>query len=707
MESLTENSVIQTLQEIFHSYTRDEDEEKEIPTITKFNFIRLLFEYNIMDTCGYNIFEYLNFLNQLNPNGNEIDMKQYFILLFYVYRVQINKNSMENSIISDLSIEEVNQISENRKEIIDNNNNIINIMLKQREEKQKFFQFSLPDFKNEFVKKIITSDALIYLSDYMNSINENIFKKFCLENIEKDIFYMNTLSLNNMYFDLPFFDNFNSENLANLSKIFIHISLTNENDENDFRLLFEKKLNEEEVVEILNKFFLTLKEINFSYSTLIIIISIFALNLPSTENISFPERIKFFFEEILQLKKDSEVKNQEKIDENNEQIDNEDFLPESEILNKAKLREHTKDDVQVLEDFLKTLDDVLPPLDINIMQFANDKPTHSNTLSTNPYKIIPAKFPVDRLQVEVEEENERRIAAKENAQIARAKKVQRQQKDKGNTNPYEAVMDEFPDENKHDLKYLGPIRIETLTHRLIKHTYKEILPNTNVYPSLIKEVLMIPEKTPIKVFEILIEVMQDQVEGKFENAIRRLEKAQDNLPKDMSQIDFQTSLYFSLIFTNLYESLDYDIMAMKYISDALTYTDKLLLVDPDRALVYCFIGELFVKIQEYEWAMRAYLMAKKIREENIGGDTPDTATIYNNLGVVSYFLESYLPANGYFKLAYEIYKNYLGLTHPRTLLIKSNLTKMNQLNFNKAVEFKTLSKYATPAQYVKNSKKKK
>ena len=58
MESLTENSVIQTLQEIFHSYTRDEDEEKEIPTITKFNFIRLLFEYNIMDTCGYNIFEY-------------------------------------------------------------------------------------------------------------------------------------------------------------------------------------------------------------------------------------------------------------------------------------------------------------------------------------------------------------------------------------------------------------------------------------------------------------------------------------------------------------------------------------------------------------------------------------------------------------------------------------------------------------------------
>ena len=37
METLNENSVIQTLQEIFHSYTTDDDEEKEIPTITKFN----------------------------------------------------------------------------------------------------------------------------------------------------------------------------------------------------------------------------------------------------------------------------------------------------------------------------------------------------------------------------------------------------------------------------------------------------------------------------------------------------------------------------------------------------------------------------------------------------------------------------------------------------------------------------------------------
>ena len=112
-------------------------------------------------------------------------------------------------------------------------------------------------------------------------------------------------------------------------------------------------------------------------------------------------------------------------------------------------------------------------------------------------------------------------------------------------------------------------------------------------------------------------------------------------------------------------------------------------------------------MQEYEWALRSYQMAKKIREETIGGDTPDTAAVYNNLGVVSFLMQSYLPANGYFKLAYEIYKNILGLTHPRTMLIKGNLTKMNQLSFNKVVQFKTLSLYATPVQLVQNSRKKK
>ena len=400
-------------------------------------------------------------------------------------------------------------------------------------------------------------------------------------------------------------------------------------------------------------------------------------------------------------KKESEGKEKEE-----EKIDN-DTLKESETLKKAKLRDYTNDDITFIEDFLNHLDKSLPQSDENVLAFANDDPNYSNTLSTNQYKVIPAKFPVDKLAIEVEEERERNLAIKENAQIQRAKKAKKDNKDKGNVNPYEAVMGELPNEDIHNIKYVGRPRIETLTHRLIKHTMKEILPNSNVYPSLIKEVLMIPQIFPPLIMEIVIKSLQNAVNGNFEKAILYLEKAQEIFQTNNMQQDYQSLLYFQLTFGSLYENLDYDLIALKYYSEAKSISEKLLIVDPDSALIYCFLGEIFVKMQEYEWALRSYQMAKKIREETIGGDTPDTAAVYNNLGVVSFLMQSYLPANGYFKLAYEIYKNILGLTHPRTMLIKGNLTKMNQLSFNKVVQFKTLSLYATPVQLVQNSRKKK
>ena len=308
--------------------------------------------------------------------------------------------------------------------------------------------------------------------------------------------------------------------------------------------------------------------------------------------------------------------------------------------------------------------------------------------------------------VEVTEEKERQLSEKEKNQIARAKKPKKQERSKA-VKPYDAIRDELIDQAKNDTRYLGKEIIYTLTNRLIKNTYKEILPNSEVYPSLIKEVLMIPSSCPQKCMELIVESMEDRVDGHYETAIKRLEKAQEYIPKDINKLDWQKDLFFNLSFGSLYDVLGYDIIALKYYSESCHISEKLISADPDNALCYCFLGEFFVKIREFNWALRAFLQAKKIREDTIGGDTPDTATIYNNLGVVSYCLESYLPANGYFKLAYEIYKNLLGLTHPRTMIIKANITKMNQLNFNKHVQFKTLSMYQTPSLLIQNPAKKK
>ena len=699
METLAENNILKTIQDIFNYYL-----PKGKETLNKTVVLRIFFDYDIMDNCGYDIFQISNFLNQLNPTNDEIDIKKFLLLLFYIYRMQINKE-FEDSDVTEISVDNVNELSDNRKQIV-SSNNIIRIMINQKEKLETFFYFEVPDFTNETINKIVQHDELMYLEGYHNAIREKIFNKYSQIDTEKGVRYINVVSLNNMFFELPIFVNFTKDQLANFCKNFIKIHIQNDQDEEIYKQLFDKKLNVKEVNEIFNNFLITTSDVNFSYSAIVIFISFLAMNLESTNDMTFEQRIKFYFEEQLKLlRDDAEDETQEKINEETKEDQEEDYLPESETLNKAKLRQiNEKEDVAFLDEFLSLIDKNLPEEDEYILAFQNDLPTYGNTIHTNAFKVKPAKFPVETLDVEIQEARQKQLEEKENIQIAKAAKPKKE-KDK-NPNPLEFSMAPLHNEEETNNLYFGQPRTDTLTHRLLKHTYKEILPNSNVYPSLIKEVLMIPSTLQSKSMELIVESFKDQVSGHLENAIRRLEKAKESLSKtDIG--DNQVNIFFNLSFGSLYESMDYDIVAMKYYYEAKSFSDKLPPVDPDGALVYCFLGELFVKLKEFSWAMRAFLKAKKIREDTIGGDTPDTAAVYNNLGVVAYHLQSYLPANGYFKLAYEIYKSLLGLTHPRTLMIKSNLTKMKNLSFSKAVKFKQLSMYPTPAQIMQGGRKKK
>ena len=185
---------------------------------------------------------------------------------------------------------------------------------------------------------------------------------------------------------------------------------------------------------------------------------------------------------------------------------------------------------------------------------------------------------------------------------------------------------------------------------------------------------MVPKIIEDEALRFIVDSFKDQVNGFIEKSINRLEFSKTKLREDVLK-DSQVDIFYSLSLGSLYESLDYDLQALKYYDHALTVNKTLLPIDPDTSLVYCFLGEIFIKLKEYIWALRCYLMAKKIREDTVGGDTLDTATIYNNLGVVCYMMKSFLPANGYFKLAYEIYREFCGINHPRTMMIKANTTK--------------------------------
>jgi len=153
--------------------------------------------------------------------------------------------------------------------------------------------------------------------------------------------------------------------------------------------------------------------------------------------------------------------------------------------------------------------------------------------------------------------------------------------------------------------------------------------------------------------------MKDQISGRFEDAISKLEKAE----KDyyfFKCITPQGDLYFNILFGNLYESLELNLMELRYYMKANLITDKLMLTNPDCALVFCNLGSLMIRLREYEWSFRCFWKAKLIREYTIGGDTIDTATIYNNLGVCAFYLQIYYVSYGFFKLSSEILKEKLG-----------------------------------------------
>ena len=711
-----ENILLKDLQEFYSVQQKKSQENEKFKVKTENNIkkryvYQIFFEYNLIDNCGYNIYQINEYLHQLNPDSDELDIQQFFKLIFYLYKIHTVNKGEPDTEIKELSMDDINDMSNSLNPKKDSYN-IINLLIDQYKNSKKIFKFSVPDFSNPVFDDILDYEFLSLSSKYMVHLNSEIFRKYAEKKTDKDliIYYINVLKMNRFLIDNKISSLFNRDILFKYLQIFLQIKsfvLDDPTFNEEFMSFFEKKMTESEIKEIFEKLILSIEDFNFNFSSIALLMNIFAFNLESSKKSDKEEKVRFFFEEILNIRI-LEEDNFSRMDEDKEEEIIEDYVPESITLNKAKenFGNYSKDDIELVSEFLITLDKILPQADENIINFANEYSYPTKNLYFNDIKKIKPKFPVEKLAVELEEEKERKIEEQEKRLIDKAKKAKKNQKEKVE-NPFDTVMGEVPNEHISSIRYLGNEKILTLTHRLIKHTYKEILPNSKVYPSLLKEVLIIPPLCPQKCIESIVESMEEQVNGRFEMAIRRLERAQDYLPKDNSQIDWQTDLFFNLSFGSLYDTLNYDIMAMKYYNECIRITEKLIGADTDTALPYCFIGELFLKLEEYHWALRSFLKAKKIREETIGGETPDTASTYNNLGVVSYYLESYLPAKGFFQLAYEIYKKLLGLTHPRTLLIKSNLTKMNQLNFNREIEFKTLSKYATPAQLIKNPKKKK
>ena len=95
----------------------------------------------------------------------------------------------------------------------------------------------------------------------------------------------------------------------------------------------------------------------------------------------------------------------EQIQEKEEEEEDFDFVPESEISNEAKKVKLGDEESELIIEVLENLEKTLPQININVIIFINDKPMYSNNLFLNKYEVVPAKFSLELLKVEIDERN--------------------------------------------------------------------------------------------------------------------------------------------------------------------------------------------------------------------------------------------------------------------------------------------------------------
>ena len=102
----------------------------------------------------------------------------------------------------------------------------------------------------------------------------------------------------------------------------------------------------------------------------------------------------------------------EQIQEKEEEEEDFDFVPENEISNEAKKVKLGDEESELIIEVLENLEKTLPQININVINFINDKPMYSNNLFLNKYEVVPAKFPLELLKVEIDERNAKNLNRK-------------------------------------------------------------------------------------------------------------------------------------------------------------------------------------------------------------------------------------------------------------------------------------------------------
>lgn len=601
-----------------------------------------------------------------------------------------NNNSNDNSKISNNNKENINNINNHGTDAyIYDSMNVIQCLNNQESIKYHycFPNFSIPEI-SEFINNM---EILLEFNDELYTIFANHAKYDSELNVE----YINFTELVEIILEKNIFANNNSKKICEVISYYIPYSF--DYDSEDFTLIFDdpKISKSKNLIELqLAKFNLLDSELKFNFSTFSLFITHFHLFLKANEGKTIPKSILYYYKVILEFDiagkfEEKNPNNNLSQQEENEEEEMDEFeklmkveqFPESVYMEEAKKIESKPDDTdeEFVFEFLQGIDKDMPLVPIYDSSIKiNNGYANTSELKKEAYKKnyslindmealnteslytpdgVNLKFPFNTLHSEIEKEKLRKIDIKEKIMIEKAKKPKKQNNNKKELPPKPLDFEDLPDKDELRIRYYGSSKINDLKKRYFKNSFKNIISNTYVYPSIIAETLMIPNKIPIEIKRLIIVAIRNVIKGNFDLGLSQLERAQFEI-NDIKLNDNQTDLFINLTFGGIFMNLNYFSMAIKFLSNAKFITSNMSNGNPDICLIYCFIGDLLLKMNEPEWALRSYWKAKSLRESCIGGDTLDTATVYNNLGVCFYHLNKYYESHGFFKLAYEIYKEF-------------------------------------------------
>ena len=217
---------------------------------------------------------------------------------------------------------------------------------------------------------------------------------------------------------------------------------------------------------------------------------------------------------------------------------------------------------------------------------------------------------------------------------------------------------------------------------------KQTFLNPGIHPCLIQEILQ-PPPSPPNVATLVESCFIYQNSKNLSMAVQTLDKAKTEWQKEEGSDDLppEVELFLEITRASIFQSSSRDELALGQCFSVKPVSDKLPPNNPNKALIYCTMGSALCHLGHYQAACRCYLKAKEIRERILGGDTVDTASVYNNLGVCMYYLERYREAYAYIELAEAILDMILGPNHPRTLSSKQNLSRVKRTEFIPTPEF--------------------